>query len=216
MPRSRRARRVEGCDGKKEKRRPGSKSHHCGTHKSERRGHGTHASDEKVTEKKERKSGERKATSIQPIPLSGFRMSTLATDNAINMDSFRADAYSFVQDYEKLLLERNALKFDLETAKNSSLKDEARYVLLKKENVHLKEELDSSLTHIDQNIQNIVCHFKAKDELDRMRSEIKGLHDLVYEKTNANSGLLSQLHALKTEMDRAEAIHLSDCSAHEK
>ena len=93
----------------------------------------------------------------------------------MDVDEFRACARSFLRDHEALLLERNSMIFELDTAKTSSAREASRKALLERENNHLKLELGSKLASLGNSMKGIVGHFEASEVLGEARADLARL-----------------------------------------
>jgi len=117
------------------------------------------------------------------------------------VEALRSDFESLLKEHETLLSDRNAMKFELESVRSSSLIKESRHTLLEKENNHLKQELASSLKVIHEKFGDISNHFNAKDRLTASEAEV---HRLTQRAINARKDCDAGLRELENAKEQFE------------
>ena len=135
---------------------------------------------------------------------------------AVDIDRMRAETKSFLREHEALLLERNSMRFELETAKSSSLREESRLSLLEKENNHLKEQLHSNLAVLQRGMSGIVDHFNATDTLAETKEEIERLNRSLLERLKINAVLEAEIERFKREREAMRLEHAAKSARQEK
>ena len=140
----------------------------------------------------------------------------VAGHGAIDIDEFRANARSLLQDHEALLLERNAMIFELDTAKSSSLREESRRSNLEKENEHLKQELVSSLAALERDMTGVLGHFDAAEALATTRADAAHLREELRGMASANACLAREATDLKAQLRNEREERAAESDRHEK